>query len=129
VPQNEFRASYWAQWAHKLVGHTALKSYLPWALSITAQMDRNEVYLKFHNGFPERECAPGDFASNFPCSAERGEGGGDDHGSDSSKIDRRMTTLLSGELLRLLQFREHAVRYCRYWHGLLFVMSMVGRHT
>ena len=40
-------------------------------------MDRNEVYLKFHNGFPERECAPGDFASNFPCSAERGEGGGD----------------------------------------------------
>lgn len=40
-----------------------------------------------------------------------------------------MTTLLSGELLRLLQFREHAVRYCRYWHGLLLVMSMVGRRN
>ena len=53
VLQNEFRASYWDQWAHKLVGRTALKSYLPWALSITAQKNRNEVYLKFHNGFPE----------------------------------------------------------------------------
>ena len=40
-----------------------------------------------------------------------------------------MTILPSGELLRLVQFREHAVRYCRYWHGLLLVMSMVGRRN
>ena len=42
---------------------------------------------------------------------------------------REPEALLSGELLRLFQFREHTVHYCQHWHGSLFVMSMVGQRN